>query len=167
MIAARYWRDGPPDGVRQYELPIAEVAAADSTELTADVALVVVPVPDGPAADPAPTGLLLAPVARAGVAVPITFGDTWSAVVTAGADLTGTEGLTIRPSASGGVVVARETGAPDLDLAVTFSAATASWTLGDPGGTRVDVNGLEVEVGISERDGGSEPFVAFARSRRW
>jgi hypothetical protein len=162
VIAARYWGDGPPDGVRQYALPIAEVAAADSTELTADVALVLVPVPEGPEADPAPTGLLLAPVARAGVAVPITFSDTWTAVVTAGADLTGTDGLTIRPSASGGVVVARETGAPDLDLSVTFSAPTASWTLGDPDGTRVDVNGLEVEVGISERDGGSEPFIAFS-----
>ena len=162
VVAARYWENGPPDGVRQYELPIVEVAAAESTELAADVALVVVPVPDGPTADPAPTGLLLAPVARAGVAVPITFSDTWSGVVTAGADLTGTEGLTIRPSATGGVVVARETGAPDLDLSVTLSAPAASWTLGDPDGTRVDVNGLELELGISDRDGGPEPFLAFS-----
>ena len=139
VIANRYWGQGvrPPDGVRQYGLPIIDVAATDSTELTADVALVVVPVPEGPDADPAPTGLLLAPVARAGAAVPISFGDTWSAVVTAGADLTGTEGLTIRPSAGGGVVVARESGAPDLDLAVTFfSGPEMSWTLGDPDGTR-------------------------------
>jgi hypothetical protein len=164
VIAARYWGEGvdPPDGVRQYELPLASVAAAESTDLAADVAIVAVPVPEGPQADPAPTGLLLTPVARAGVAVPIVFSDTWSAMVSAGADFTGTDGLTVRPSASGGVVVARETGAPELDLAVTFSAPNAAWTLGDPTGTRIDINGLEVEVGIGERSGGPEPFVAFA-----
>ena len=163
VIAARYWGAGvaPPDGVRQYALPIIEVAAVDSTDLTADVALVVVPVPDGPNANPAPTGLLVAPVARAGASVPVAFGDMWSAVVSVAADLTGTEGLTIRPSPSGGVVVARETGAPDLDLAVTFSAPV-SMTLGDPDGTRVDVNGLEIELGIAERNGGPEPFLAIS-----
>jgi hypothetical protein len=167
VIAERYWGPGvdPPREVRQYGVTIIGAGAVGATgpvELEDDVALVVVPVPDGPSADPWPTGLYLGPVARAGASVPVPFGGGWSAVVHAGADLTGTQGLVLKPTPSGGVTVEHEQSAPALDVDVTFTAATPVWTLGDPASTRIDVHGLAVGLGIRDGDDGAEPFVSLA-----
>jgi hypothetical protein len=164
VIAERYWGPGvaPPPGVHQYTLTLVEVATGEVTTLTADLALVVVPVPEIAASDREPTGLFVGPVARTAAAVPITFSETWSAVVTAGADLTGTVGFTVRPSANGGLVVAGETGAPALDLAVTLSAPDWSWTLGDPGSSRLEIDGIDIGIGLRDRDGEPEPYVSLS-----
>jgi hypothetical protein len=161
-IADRYWGAGvvPPPSVQQYTLPIVDVAATEPIVIESGVALVIVPVPEAPQADPHPTGLYVGPTAGAGASVPVSFGSDWTATITAGADLTGTAGLTIRPTATGGVVAIKEAAAPALDLGVAFTSPSWSFVLGDADGAHIELDGLDVGAGIRDRSGQPEPYVS-------
>jgi hypothetical protein len=162
VIRDRYWgADAPRDGdARQYTLTLVDGAAGEGESLLSEVGIALVPVPEGPDADPIPTRLLIAPIARAGGGVLLQLSDRWSATVTAAADLTGVAGLLLVPTPTGAVSVEVETGAPALDLDVSLSNPSATWVLGDPTASRLEIEGAAIQMGIRVVAGRPEPFVA-------
>ena len=174
-IAERYWGVDvdPPSQVRQYRLTIVDSALVADRGLDADVAVVVVPVPEGPDADPAPTGLLLAPIAGAGASVDLALGDAVTVSVDAAAAYDGSTGLVLRPrlladdpgadpDTPPGLVVDQEPEAPTLDLAVGLSSVSGVWRLGAADGPRLEVRGWMLGVGIRPADDGVEPYLSLA-----
>ncbi len=165
-VASAHWPAGqvPPAEVHQVVLPIVD-----------GVAFLLVPVlPD---ADGWPTAVLLAPVVDPGVATTATAGapgtsDGWTVAVTATGETDGSAGLLLRPGSPGpsgvaGVVVepshaAAPTGPlPDLAVTVEVSAPERTWALGGEG-TRLEVRGLDVALGIRGTPEAPQPFLRVA-----
>lgn len=172
-LAAAHWPEGIPPGVTEYVLELASI----SSGLDASFGLVLMPVGDAPG-DPV-TGLLIAPLATAGIAPPFELAPGWVLTLGADADLTGVVGMKVLPTppddAGGlpGLALTPTSGAPAFEFSAGITGSPppgTTWEIGGETGPSLQLRGLggsvsvaivggqpEIEVGLWLRTEAGEP----------